>query len=117
MDIGEHAATMGKPISYERRFQSAVGWLVRNGFASVTKQQQLVLLSSCLEGRCVVSKPTLVELPNTAEGSSWFDLRKKLLAEGWTEGSISSASIEGKVFHKRNMLKQYLELLPERTLE
>ena len=104
----------GRPLSFARKHQVAVDWLVSHEFASKTSENKMVLLSSCLESRITLSAPALVQPPadNTAAANTLFGYRKKMLMLGWKQAdSHTPATVGGKVFRVQNCVKMYYELL------
>lgn len=90
-------------------------WMVSHDFATKPGHGQVVLLSSCLESRTVLSEPEPVQHPGSNDECSLFSLRQKLLRLGWQEAvSRASACVRDKVFRSQSIVKNYYVLLLER---
>ncbi|CAE7699856.1 PREP1 [Symbiodinium sp. CCMP2592] len=109
-ELGQRAATSGKPIVCSSREKPAADWLVSRNLASFTPSGGLVLLSNAMETTTFLSNPVRVD----SVCSTTWSLRRRLDRQGWRTGAAADACVEDKVFNGKNSIREYLALLLDR---
>ena len=116
LEIGRTAAAAGKPIPVAKKYVAAADWLVQHELASMTADNELVLLSNCLQTKSVLSSLELVRDPADDTLNSTWGLRSKLTKQGWVQAQASECSAAEKRFCKTNSMKFYYCLLLQSSL-
>lgn len=114
-ELGDASAMSGRPMPITQAKQPAANWMVANNVADYNDAGQLVLRSSSLVFRTVLTQPEKAQEPLNTSNRSLWSLRRGLQGLGWTAAETArGASVMEKLFNKSNNSTVYLAILIDR---